>query len=92
MNVLAVVREGFAVDERRMYLIGRSMGGVGTWHLGAEYSKIWAGPAPIAPAAFGRPTGLDKIEHIPVIVVQGDRDTLVRPGGKREGGWRGGKS
>jgi poly(3-hydroxybutyrate) depolymerase len=83
MNVLALVRKGYAIDEKRIYLIGHSMGGGGTWHLGMKYPDIWAGLAPIAPAAFGRPTGLEKIKHIPVIVVQGDKDTLVRPEGTR---------
>jgi poly(3-hydroxybutyrate) depolymerase len=83
MNVLALVRKGYAIDEKRVYLIGHSMGGGGTWHLGAKYPDVWSGLAPIAPAAFGRPTGLEKIKHIPVIVVQGDKDTLVRPEGTR---------
>jgi poly(3-hydroxybutyrate) depolymerase len=83
MNVLEIVRKDFTVDEKRIYLIGHSMGGAGTWHLGTKYPDIWAGLAPIAPAAFGQPTGLDKVKHIPVIVVQGDKDTLVRPEGTR---------
>jgi poly(3-hydroxybutyrate) depolymerase len=83
MNVLEIVRKDYNVDEKRIYLIGHSMGGAGTWHLGTKYSDVWAGLAPIAPAAFGQPKDLDKIKHIPVFVVQGARDTLVRPEGTR---------
>jgi poly(3-hydroxybutyrate) depolymerase len=83
MNVLELVRKDFTIDEKRIYLIGHSMGGGGTWHLGRKYPDMWAGLAPIAPAAFGAPTGLDKIKRIPVIVVQGDKDTLVKPEGTR---------
>jgi poly(3-hydroxybutyrate) depolymerase len=83
MNVLELVRKEFHIDDKRIYLIGHSMGGGGTWHLGTKYPDVWAGLAPIAPAAFGQPTGLDKLKNIPVIVVQGDRDTLVRPEGTR---------
>jgi poly(3-hydroxybutyrate) depolymerase len=83
MNVLQIVRKEFTIDDKRIYLIGHSMGGAGAWHLGAKYADVWAGLAPIAPAAGGPPTGLDKIKHIPVIVVQGDKDTLVRPEGTR---------
>jgi poly(3-hydroxybutyrate) depolymerase len=83
MNVLALVRKEFNIDDKRIYLIGHSMGGGGTWHLGSKYPDVWAGLAPIAPAAFGQPTGLDKLKNIPVIVVQGDKDTLVRPEGTR---------
>ena len=83
MNVLALVRKEYTIDDKRIYLIGHSMGGGGTWHLGTKYADVWAGLAPIAPAAFGQPTGLDKLKNVPVIVVQGDNDTLVRPEGTR---------
>jgi pimeloyl-ACP methyl ester carboxylesterase len=83
MNVLELVRKEFTIDDKRIYLIGHSMGGGGTWHLGTKYPDVWAGLAPIAPAAFGQPAGLDKLTNIPVIVVQGDKDTLVRPEGTR---------
>lgn len=83
MNVVELVRKEFKIDDKRIYLIGHSMGGAGTWHLGTKYPSLWAGLAPIAPAAFGQPTGLDKIKSIPVIVVQGDKDTMVRPEGTR---------
>ena len=52
MNVLALVREDFTIDEKRIYLMGHSMGGGGTWHLGLKYPELWAGLAPIAPAIF----------------------------------------
>jgi poly(3-hydroxybutyrate) depolymerase len=83
MNVLGIVRKEFSIDDKRVYLIGHSMGGAGTWHLGTKYADTWAGLAPIAPAAFGQPKDLDKLKNIPVIVVQGDNDTLVRPEGTR---------
>jgi poly(3-hydroxybutyrate) depolymerase len=83
MNVLEIVRKDFNVDDKRIYLIGHSMGGAGTWHLGTKYSDMWAGLAPIAPAAFGQPKDLDKLKNIPVIVVQGDADTAVKPEGTR---------
>ncbi len=83
MNVLEIVRKEFTIDEKRIYLIGHSMGGGGTWHLGTKYPDVWAGLAPIAPAAFGAPKDLDKIKNVPVIVVQGEKDTLVKPEGTR---------
>lgn len=83
INVLEIVRKEFTIDGKRIYLIGHSMGGAGTWHLGTRYSDVWAALAPIAPAAFGQPTGLDKLKNIPVIVMQGDKDTMVRPEGTR---------
>ena len=69
MNVLEIVRKEFNIDGDRIYLMGHSMGGGGTWHLGLKYPDIWAGLAPIAPAIFKKPDELEKIKHIPVIVV-----------------------
>ena len=53
-NVLGMMRQEFNVDPNRTYLMGHSMGGGGTWHLGLKYPDIWAGLAPIAPAIFRR--------------------------------------
>ena len=78
MNVLAIIRQEFNIDENRIYLMGHSMGGGGTWHLGSKYPDIWAALGPIAPAAPRDTSRLEKMTHIPVIVIQGDKDGLVR--------------
>ena len=83
MNVLALVRKEFNVDDQRIYLMGHSMGGGGTWHLALKYPDLWAGLAPIAPAIFRPATEVAKIKHIPVILIQGDRDNLVPVEGAR---------
>lgn len=77
MNVLAITRRELNVDNRRIYLMGHSMGGGGTWHLGIKYPSLWAGLAPIAPAIYRSPDALEKIKTMPVILVQGDADRLV---------------
>ena len=77
MNVLAITRRELNIDNRRIYLMGHSMGGGGTWHLGLKYPELWAGLAPIAPAIYRGPEALTKIKDMPVIVVQGDADKLV---------------
>ncbi len=83
MNVLAITRKELNIDEKRIYLMGHSMGGGGTWHIGMKHSDIWAGLAPIAPAIRGRTDELKKAKHIPVILVQGDKDRLVPVSGAR---------
>ena len=85
MNVLALVRKEFNVDERRIYLMGHSMGGAGTLHLGVKYSSVWAALAPVAPAAFGlNPDSLEKIKDMPVLFVHGDEDEAVPVAVSRE--------
>jgi predicted esterase len=78
MNVLDIVRKEFNVDERRIYLMGHSMGGAGTFHLAVKYPSIWAAIAAIAPAAFGLdPESLRAIQEMPVMIVHGEKDDMV---------------
>src|SRR5215471_2693508 len=77
MNVLALVRKEFDIDPNRIYLMGHSMGGGGTWHFGVKYPELWAALAPVAPAFYSSPDELAKIQKTPVIVVQGDDDPFV---------------
>jgi predicted peptidase len=78
MNVLAIVRKDFTIDDNRIYLLGHSMGGGGTIHIARKNPDLFAALAPIAPALFGKPSELDKIKHVPIILVQGDKDNLVK--------------
>jgi len=80
MNVLQRVRDQYNIDSSRLYLMGHSMGGGGALHLAIKYPHLWAGIAPIAPAIYRSPNALEKITHIPVIMVQGDADKLVPVG------------
>jgi len=83
MNVIEMIRKEFNVDERRMYLMGHSMGGAGTIYLGSKYPKLWAAIAAEAPAAMGmnndRTRILQSIKDagVPLFVVQGDADEAV---------------
>jgi dipeptidyl aminopeptidase/acylaminoacyl peptidase len=71
------------IDNSRTYLMGHSMGGAGTLFLGSKHTSERAAIAGIAPAAFlmlnNRKEYLSKINNanIPVIIVQGDKDTAV---------------
>jgi len=83
-NVLEIARKDFNIDENRIYLMGHSMGGGGTIHLALKYPDIWAALGPIAPAIFGhKEEEAAKIKHIPVIMIQGDKDFLVPVAGPR---------
>jgi poly(3-hydroxybutyrate) depolymerase len=78
MNVLDIVRKDYLIDERRIYVIGHSMGGGGALHLARKYPAIWAGVAVAAPALPFSPALLDDIARIPVMIVAGDQDTVAR--------------
>ena len=48
LEVLHLAKEKFHPDPQRIYLTGHSMGGHGTWFLGATYPDKWAAIAPCA--------------------------------------------
>jgi len=78
LNVIELARRDYPLDENRLYLLGHSMGGGGTLHLAIKDPRPWAALAPIAPAYYLGPSALVKIKNVPVIMIQGDRDLLVR--------------
>ena len=78
MNVLALVRKEFNVDDRRIYLMGHSQGGGGARHLAEKYSDTWAAVALLAPALFNvQVTAESKITHVPLLLTVGDQDSLM---------------
>jgi dienelactone hydrolase len=48
LEVLELARKKFNPDPEKIYLTGHSMGGHGTWYLGATYPDKWAAIAPCA--------------------------------------------
>jgi poly(3-hydroxybutyrate) depolymerase len=81
MQVLQRVRQLYKIDENRIYLMGHSMGGLGTWKIAPKYPDIWAAIATFAGA--GAPATLERIRHVPEIVVHGDADPTVNVSGSR---------
>ena len=80
LYVLDIVRKEFNVDDRRIYLMGHSLGGGGALHMGEKYADTWAAVAPLAPAAFGFEwTAASKLKNVPLLIMQGEDDTTVRP-------------
>jgi predicted esterase len=80
LYVLEMVRKEFNVDDRRIYLMGHSLGGGGALHMGEKYADKWAAVAPLAPAAFGFEwTAESKLKNVPLLIMQGEADTTVRP-------------
>ena len=89
------MREQYKVDDSRIYLMGHSMGAIGTWALGAKYPDLWAALGPVS--GTGSPATVAKMRHIPWFVVHGDADPTVQRerlaqhgGGDEEAGRRGG--
>ena len=75
MDVLAEVRRDYKIDSSRIYLMGHSMGGYGTWSVAMNHAEVWAALGPIS--GGGSAAGMAKIARIPEYVVHGDDDRTV---------------
>tara|TARA_B100000700_G_scaffold45288_1_gene47358 strand:+ start:1291 stop:2073 length:783 start_codon:yes stop_codon:yes gene_type:complete len=77
LNVLTIAQKEFNIDDQRTYLMGHSMGGSGTWHLGMKYPEKWAALAPLASAGTNHDFDMKKLKNqTAVIVVHGVKDNL----------------
>jgi predicted peptidase len=75
MDVIAEVRRDYKVDPSRIYLMGHSMGGYGTWSTAMDHPEVFAAIGPIS--GGGNAAGMEKIKTIPEYVVHGDDDRTV---------------
>lgn len=81
MQVLSEMQRHYKVDPSRIYLMGHSMGAIGTWHLAAKYPDTWAAIGAIS--GLGNPQTVARMKHIPQFVVHGDADPTVPVTGSR---------
>lgn len=78
MNVLAIVRKEFNVDDHRIYLLGHSQGGAGALHLADKYSSLFAAVAGLSPGAPGYQLDASaKFKDVPILILAGDKDNLI---------------
>ncbi len=77
MKVLDIVRQEYRVDPKRIYLMGHSMGGFGTWFLGQKHADLWAALAPMSGINENGLKELDirKLARKPVLVAVGEKET-----------------
>ena len=69
---------GVTIDPRRIYLLGGSMGGTGTWSMLSDYPGFFAAAMPVA----GNPSGCNatNVASTPLFSVVGSADTIIDPG------------
>lgn len=77
-NVIELVSKEYGVDRSRTYLMGNSMGGGGTWHLGAKYPERWAAIAPCAATTVGEGFPIEKLKNMPLLYTVGEKDNVER--------------
>jgi predicted esterase len=77
MTLLKSIREQYAIDGDRIYLMGHSMGGAGTYYLGGKYNDIWAALAPIAGAGGIADGAAERYKSLPTLILHGAKDSIV---------------
>lgn len=84
MTVLELIRERYNVDSDRIYLMGHSMGGAGTYHLGGKFNDIWAGIAPISGAGgIADAAAAERYRSFATLLMHGEKDSIVSANGSR---------
>lgn len=64
------------VDENKVYILGGSMGGTGTWNMLSNHPNFFAAAMPVA----GNPTGLnaETVSKTPLLTVMGTADNIMK--------------
>jgi len=82
LAILDEVRKEYKTDEKRQYLTGLSMGGMGTWSIAMAHPDRFAAIVPIC--GRGNTKTADKIKDLPCWCFHGDADTAVKVEGSRD--------
>jgi pimeloyl-ACP methyl ester carboxylesterase len=78
MTLLKLVRGKYNIDNNRIYLMGHSLGGAGTYYLGGKYNDIWAALAPISGAGgIVDAAAAERYKNMPMLIMHGDKDSIV---------------
>jgi predicted peptidase len=81
MQVLQQVKQQYKIDDSRIYLMGHSLGAIGTWKVAPKFPDVWAALGVFA--GSGNVASLERLKSVPEIVVHGDDDRTVNVQGSR---------
>ena len=82
MELLGLLRQRYSVDEKRIYVMGFSMGGFGTWNALMNHPDVFA--AGVAMCGAGDPTKAEILKDIPIWAIHGALDLSVPVQGSRD--------
>ena len=81
LDIIRIVREKYNVDPDRIYLMGHSMGGWGTWWIGLRNPDLFAAICPMA--GYAPPDLLPNAEHLSPFIIHSEDDPVVPVSGSR---------
>lgn len=81
-EILDKVIKEEAVDRSRIYIMGASMGGYGTWNFTMRYPDLFAAAVPIC--GGGDPSMAHVLKNLPIWAFHGDKDKTVPLSGSED--------
>lgn len=75
LEIVTALRKELPIDERRIYVMGNSMGGGGTWHLLAHRPGVFAAGVPVAGGKTS--DAVQALVGVPMWNFHGDADKTV---------------
>lgn len=82
LELLASLSKELAIDSDRVYLVGQSLGGRGTWDLISKRPDLFAAAVPLC--GDGSATRISKARAVPVWAFHGARDEVIPVSASRE--------
>ena len=74
-EIFSTTIKDHAIDTNRLYIMGASMGGCGTWHMIMRYPKTFAAAVPIC--GVGDPTTGSVLTDLPIWAFHGESDRTI---------------
>lgn len=82
VELIGQLQQSYSIDEKRIYAMGYSMGGYGTWNLLMNHPDLFAAGVPMCGA--GDPNKANILKDIPIWAVHGALDPTVPVSGSRD--------
>lgn len=75
LELLQDLQRTFSVDAQRLYVVGQSMGGFGTWSVISQHPRMFAAAIPIC--GGGDESEATKLTQMPIWAFHGEKDEAV---------------
>jgi predicted peptidase len=75
LELIEYMMRNYAIDRRRILVIGFSMGGRGTWFMASRHADLFTAAIPMAASTGDEP--LERLGRIPTYVIHGTDDEVV---------------